>query len=68
MPREKGRKKGEREGEWDTCPIMGSWKQIMLSLPNQPCADTWQGKSHFILKFQLLLITLGPSFLINPII
>lgn len=30
--RKKKDKGEERESEWDTCPIVGTWEEIMLSL------------------------------------
>jgi hypothetical protein len=30
----RGREMEEREGEWDTCPIVGGWEKMMLSSPN----------------------------------
>jgi hypothetical protein len=40
--REKKKEKGKREGEWDTCPIVGGWEKMMLSSPNQSSGDMWQ--------------------------
>jgi hypothetical protein len=51
---------GKKEDKWDTCPMVSGWEDIMLSPPSQPCVDTWQGESPFILKPQLLLITSRP--------
>jgi hypothetical protein len=32
MREKKERQRGrERESEWDTCPIVGTWEEIMLS-------------------------------------
>jgi hypothetical protein len=58
--KEKKKEKRKREKKWDTCPIESGWEEIMLSPPSQPCVDTWQGESPFILKPQLLLITSRP--------
>jgi hypothetical protein len=44
------KRKRKREKEWDTCPIVGGWEEIMLSHPSQPRADTWQGESSFYFK------------------
>jgi hypothetical protein len=63
-PREKGkkerkrrkkrkRKKGERESEWDTCPIVDGWEKMLSS--NQSGDDMWHGEISLFLMLQLLL-------------
>jgi hypothetical protein len=56
--REKKKEKGKREGEWDTCPIVGGWEKMMLSSPNQSSGDMWQYcKISLFLKPQFYSIT-----------
>jgi hypothetical protein len=45
--KKKGKKEEEGESEWNTCPIMGGWEEIMLSPLSQLGVNTWQGEISF---------------------